>query len=93
MRVAIDSSRNPERTPKVLLVAQTRDAGRWMYGVGDGDEAERWKNSVAPTVFCVPFKGRIVRKVMARTKNRLLSRTKANGRSLVVDGSIRTTGK
>lgn len=43
MRVAIDSSRNPERTPKVLLVAQTRDAGRWMYGVGDGDEAERLK--------------------------------------------------
>lgn len=44
MRVAIDSSRNPERTPKVLLVAQTRDAGRRMYGVvGDGDEAERLK--------------------------------------------------
>jgi len=41
MRVAIDSSRNPKRSPKVLLVAQTGDAGRWVYGVDDEDEAER----------------------------------------------------
>jgi len=42
------------------------------------------ENSVAPTVFCVPFKGRMAREAIARlkNKNRLLSRTKVNGRSL-----------